>query len=58
MTGQIRADGVMVHDMHLFQVKTPAQSRGPWDYLRLVATLPGAQAFGPLAQSKCPLVAR
>lgn len=54
--GQIRADGVMVHDMHLLQVKTPAQSRGLWDYLRLVATMPGAQAFGSLAQSKCPLV--
>jgi branched-chain amino acid transport system substrate-binding protein len=47
-----------VHDMHLFQVKTPAQSRGPWDYLRLVATMPGPQAFGPLSQSKCPLVQR
>jgi branched-chain amino acid transport system substrate-binding protein len=56
--GHIRADGVMVHDMFLFQVKTPAQSRAPWDYLRLVATLPGAQAFGSLAQSKCPLVHR
>jgi branched-chain amino acid transport system substrate-binding protein len=56
--GHIRADGLMVHDMHLFQVKTPAQSRGPWDYLRLVATMPGPQAFGPLSQSKCPLVQR
>ena len=52
--GHIRADGLMVHDMHLFQVKTPAQSRGPWDYLRLVATMPGAQAFGPLSQSQMP----
>ena len=56
--GRIRADGVMVHDMHLFQVKTPAQSRGPWDYLRLVATMPGGQAFGSLSQSKCPLLTR
>jgi len=56
--GHIRADGLMVHDMHLFQVKTPAESSGPWDYLRLVATMPGAQAFGPLSQSKCPLVQR
>jgi branched-chain amino acid transport system substrate-binding protein len=56
--GQIRADGVMVHDMHLFQVKTPAQSRGPWDFLRLVATMPGGQAFGSLSQSKCPLLTR
>jgi branched-chain amino acid transport system substrate-binding protein len=56
--GQIRADGVMVHDMYLLQVKTPAESRGPWDYLRLVATIPGSQAFGPLSQSKCPLLTR
>ena len=56
--GHIRADGVMVHDMHLFEVKPLAQSRGPWDYLRLVATMPGNQAFGPLAQSKCPLLTR
>ena len=56
--GRIRADGVMVHDMHLFQVKTPAQSRAPWDYFRLVATMPGAQAFGSMADSKCPLVKR
>jgi branched-chain amino acid transport system substrate-binding protein len=56
--GRIRADGVMVHDMYLFEVKPPAPDRAPWDYLRLVATMPGAQAFGPLSQSKCPLVQR
>lgn len=54
--GQIRADGVMVHDMHVFQVKTPAESRYPWDYFKLVATIPGKEAFAPLEQSKCPLV--
>jgi branched-chain amino acid transport system substrate-binding protein len=54
--GHIRADGLMVHDTHLFQVKTPAESKGPWDYLRLVATIPGDKAFQPLSQSKCPLV--
>lgn len=54
--GRIRADGVMVHDMRLFRVKTPSESHYPWDYLELVATVPGDQAFGPLAQSKCPLV--
>ena len=54
--GRIRADGLMVHDMHLFQVKTPAESKYAWDYLKLVATVPGAQAFQPLAESKCPLV--
>ncbi len=54
--GRIRPDGVMVHDMRLFRVKAPSQSHYPWDYLDLVATVPGDQAFGPLAQSKCPLV--
>jgi branched-chain amino acid transport system substrate-binding protein len=54
--GRIRADGVMVHDMRLFRVKAPSESHYPWDYLDLVATVPGDQAFGPLAQSKCPLV--
>ncbi len=54
--GRIRADGVMVHDTHLFQVKTPGESNGPWDYYKLLATIPGDQAFRPLAQSKCPLV--
>ncbi|HEX3952085.1 MAG TPA: ABC transporter substrate-binding protein [Stellaceae bacterium] len=54
--GHIRADGIMVHDMHLYQVKAPAESRYPWDYYKLAATIPGEQAFGSLAQSKCPLV--
>jgi branched-chain amino acid transport system substrate-binding protein len=53
--GYIRADGVMVHDMYLFGVKSPAESHYPWDYLQLVATVPGEEAFGPLAGSKCPL---
>jgi branched-chain amino acid transport system substrate-binding protein len=56
--GRIRADGVMVHDMRLFRVKAPAESHSPWDYYDLVATIPGDEAFGPLAQSKCPLVKR
>jgi branched-chain amino acid transport system substrate-binding protein len=54
--GHIRADGVMVHDMYLFQVKTPAESHYPWDYLKLVAKIPGDQAFQPLSESKCPYV--
>jgi branched-chain amino acid transport system substrate-binding protein len=54
--GHIRADGVMVHDMYLFRVKTPAESHYPYDDLKLVATIPGDQAFQPLSQSKCPLV--
>jgi len=54
--GHIRADGVTVHDMHLFQVKAPAESRYSWDVYKLVETIPGDQAFQPLAESKCPLV--
>jgi branched-chain amino acid transport system substrate-binding protein len=54
--GQIRADGLMVHDMHLYQVKKPAESKYPWDYYKLVATIPADQAFAPLSRSKCPLV--
>jgi branched-chain amino acid transport system substrate-binding protein len=56
--GRIREDGLMVHDMHLFQVKAPAESAGPWDYYRLVATIPGEEAFPSLADSTCPLVRR
>ncbi len=53
--GHIRADGLMVHDTHLFQVKTPSEAKADWDYLRPVATIPGEQAFAPLSRSKCPL---
>jgi len=56
--GYIRADGVMVHDMGLYQVKAPAESHYPWDYLKPLATVPGEEAFGTLAESKCPLVNR
>lgn len=54
--GHIRADGLMVHDTRLFQVKAPAESKYPWDYLRPVSTIPGDTAFQPLSRSKCPLV--
>ncbi len=54
--GHIRPDGLMVHDMYLFQVKTPAESKSPWDTYKLAATIPGDQAFQPLSESKCPLV--
>lgn len=54
--GKIRVDGRMVHDMYLVQVKKPAESKYPWDYYKVVSTIPGDQAFQPLAQSKCSLV--
>jgi branched-chain amino acid transport system substrate-binding protein len=54
--GEIRADGRKIHDMYLFKVKSPDASTGPWDYYELVATIPGDQAFRPLAEGGCPLV--
>lgn len=54
--GTIREDGRMLHDMYLVQVKTPAESRYPWDYYKVVATIPANEAFMPLAKSACPLV--
>nr|WP_223272251.1 ABC transporter substrate-binding protein [Pandoraea pnomenusa] len=52
----IRPDGRVIHDMYLFRVKTPAESRGPWDYYTKVATVPATEAFQPLSKSTCSLV--
>jgi branched-chain amino acid transport system substrate-binding protein len=54
--GRIREDGRMVHDMYLYEVKKPSESKEPWDYYKLVATIPAEEAFQPLSQSLCPLV--
>ena len=54
--GSIREDGRALHPAYLFEVKTPAESRAPWDYYKLVATTPADQAFRPLAQGGCPMV--
>ena len=54
--GSVRVDGRKLHDMYLFEVKKPAESKGPWDYYKQVSVLPAAQAFRPLAESECPLV--
>ena len=54
--GKIREDGRMVHEMYLYEVKKPAESKGAWDYYKFVATIPPEQAFQPLSESKCPLV--
>jgi branched-chain amino acid transport system substrate-binding protein len=51
--GVIRPDGRMVHDMYLMQVKKPAEAKYPWDYYKLVATIPGEQAYTTKAESKC-----
>ncbi|MBR1151977.1 ABC transporter substrate-binding protein [Bradyrhizobium sp. JYMT SZCCT0428] len=54
--GTIRADGRKLHPAYLFEVKKPAESKGPWDYYKLIGTTPGDQAFRPLSESACPLV--
>ncbi|MBX9925793.1 MAG: ABC transporter substrate-binding protein [Hyphomicrobiaceae bacterium] len=54
--GSVRADGRKIHDMYLFEVKKPDESKAPWDYYKLRATIPAAEAFRPLAESDCPLV--
>ena len=54
--GQLREDGRLVRDMYLFQVKAPSESKGPDDIYKLLATVPGKDAFRPLADGKCPHV--
>ena len=54
--GEIRRDGRKIHPMYLFEVKSPSESKAPWDYLKLLATIPAEQAFRPLADGNCPLV--
>jgi branched-chain amino acid transport system substrate-binding protein len=54
--GHIRADGRMVHDMYVYRVKTPSESKYAGDYLTLLKTIPANEAFRPLSESKCPLV--
>ena len=56
--GTIRADGRMVHDMYLLQVKKPSESTTPCDYYNVRATIPAAEAFQPLAASSCPLISK
>jgi len=54
--GSVRADGRKIHPAYLFEVKKPAESKGPYDYYKLVATIPANEAFRPLSESECPLV--
>jgi branched-chain amino acid transport system substrate-binding protein len=56
--GRLREDGRLLHDMYFVQVKTPAESTGPWDYYKILATIPGEQAFRPAGEDGCPLVRR
>lgn len=52
----VRGDGRVMRDMHLFQVKSPAESKGSWDYYKYLSTVPGKDAFRPISESECPLV--
>ena len=54
--GTVRQDGRKIHPMYLFEVKSPKESKAPWDYYKLRATIPAEQAFRPLAEGGCPLV--
>ena len=54
--GVVREDGRVIHPAYLFEVKSPAESKYPWDYYKLIGTIPADEAFRPLAQSECPLV--
>lgn len=53
--GRVREDGRFIHDMYVYEVKKPSESKYPWDYYKLRATIPGDEAFRPLSESKCPL---
>ncbi len=55
--GSVRADGRVLHDSYLFEVKKPEESKGPWDYYKLISTTPAEKAFRPINQGGCPLVA-
>ncbi|MFG1429516.1 ABC transporter substrate-binding protein [Xanthobacter sp. V2C-8] len=54
--GEVRIDGRHIHPMYLYEVKKPSESKGPWDYYTLKATIPANEAFRPLSESDCPLV--
>jgi branched-chain amino acid transport system substrate-binding protein len=55
--GRIREDGRKLHPMYLLQVKSPEESRGDWDFYKVIATIPADQAFRPMSEGNCPLVA-
>jgi branched-chain amino acid transport system substrate-binding protein len=54
--GRIREDGRHLHDVHLFEVKKPSESKSEWDVMKLIATTPAEQAFRPLSEGGCPLI--
>jgi hypothetical protein len=53
--GIVRQDGRKIHPMYLFEVKKPSESKGPWDFYKVLATIPAAEAFRPLDKGDCPV---
>jgi branched-chain amino acid transport system substrate-binding protein len=53
--GRIREDGRAIHPIYLYETKKPAESKEPWDYFEVIDTVPGEEAFRPMAEGKCPL---
>jgi branched-chain amino acid transport system substrate-binding protein len=56
--GKLRIDGRVLRDMFLFEVKKPSESKGAWDYYKLIQTIPADQAFRPLEEGGCPLATK
>ena len=56
--GSLREDGRMIHDVYLVQIKKPSEAKGEWDFLKVVATIPGKDAFRPIAEGDCPAFKR
>jgi branched-chain amino acid transport system substrate-binding protein len=54
--GSVHEDGRKLHNMYLFEVKKPEESKGPWDYYELLTKIPADRAFRPLSENECPLV--
>ncbi|HUJ24749.1 MAG TPA: hypothetical protein VLW85_01940, partial [Myxococcales bacterium] len=54
--GYVRADGRKIHPMYIYEVKTPAESKGEWDLYKLIKPVPGEEAFRPLAEGGCAMV--
>jgi branched-chain amino acid transport system substrate-binding protein len=54
--GHIREDGRVLRDFYVFRVKSPKESKAPWDYYEKIATIPAEEAARPLAESECPMI--
>ena len=56
--GKIREDGRFIHDLMLYEVKMPSESKYPWDYYKAITTIPGEEAFAPMADGGCAFVTK